>query len=428
MSYGSNHIIWTGTDKGLGFFDLKNRKYHRIHTKLFNSISFLIADGKGRLWICAQNQLYSYIIKENRFTIWNSSDGFPSNEILFAYQKQSNKNHIYLGGSEGLVKINTNIPDTDTQMPKIYLSDILLNGSPCLKDIKENTIKVPWNYNSLSLHLRIKNRDIFQKYLLRYMIESRSKQLIETYDPTLNLSSLSAGNYTIWVSCNTKNGNHTPPKKLINIIVTPPWYKTNWFIGMAAILFIIATAGIGYIYYQRKEQHMKGNMNHFLQAILNDILKNKEEKIPAEENIPTTVSSSNMLVKETNEKRAETEQTQRKNSKEDEEFIARLNMLINENMAGEELSIKFLTDKMAMSRASLYNKVKLLTGLGVNDYINKLRIEKSVYLLTNTNMNINEISYEVGFSYPRYFSTSFKQVKGMTPTRFKEENKRNECQ
>lgn len=424
MSYDNNDIIWTGTDKGLGFFDLKSRKYHRIHTKLFNNISFLIADRKGRLWICAQNQLYSYIIKENKFTIWNSSDGFPSNEILFAYQKQSNKNYIYLGGSEGLVKINTNIPETETQIPEIYLSDILLNGSPYLKKIKENTINIPWNYNSLSIHLRIKNRDIFQKYLLRYIIESRSKQLIETYDPTLNLSSLSAGNYTIRVSCNTKDGNHTTPQKLINIIVTPPWYKTSWFIGIAAILFIITTAGIGYIYFRRKEKYMKGNMNHFLQAILNDILKNKEEKIPVEENIPATELSSNRLVKEKNEKRIETEQSQKKNSKEDEEFIAKLNILINENMAGEELSIKFLTDKMAMSRASLYNKVKLLTGLGVNDYINKLRIEKSVYLLTNTNMNINEISYEVGFSYPRYFSTSFKQVKGMTPTRFKEENKR----
>ena len=93
-----------------------------------------------------------------------------------------------------------------------------------------------------SIHLRIKNRDIFQKYLLRYIIESRSKQLIETYDPTLNLSSLSAGNYTIRVSCNTKDGNHTTPQKLINIIVTPPWYKTSWFIGIAAILFIITTA------------------------------------------------------------------------------------------------------------------------------------------------------------------------------------------
>ena len=121
---------------------------------------------------------------------------------------------------------------------------------------------------------------------------------------------------------------------------------------------------------------------------MNDILKNKEEKIPVEENIPATELSSNRLVKEKNEKRIETEQSQKKNSKEDEEFIAKLNILINENM-------------------------------------NKLSIEKSVYLLTNTNMNINEISYEVGFSYPRYFSTSFKQVKGMTPTRFKEENKRN---
>ena len=54
-----------------------------------------------------------------------------------------------------------------------------------------------------------------------------------------------------------------------------------------------------------------------------------------------------------------------------------------------------------------------------------LYTEKSVYLLTNTNMNINEISYEVGFSCQRHFSTSFKQVKGMTPTQFKEESKRN---
>ena len=395
MSYDNNDIIWTGTDKGLGFFDLKSRKYHRIHTKLFNNISFLIADRKGRLWICAQNQLYSYIIKENKFTIWNSSDGFPSNEILFAYQKQSNKNYIYLGGSEGLVKINTNIPETETQIPEIYLSDILLNGSPYLKKIKENTINIPWNYNSLSIHLRIKNRDIFQKYLLRYIIESRSKQLIETYDPTLNLSSLSAGNYTIRVSCNTKDGNHTTPQKLINIIVTPPWYKTSWFIGIAAILFIITTAGIGYIYFRRKEKYMKGNMNHFLQAILNDILKNKEEKIPVEENIPATELSSNRLVKEKNEKRIETEQSQKKNSKEDEEFIAKLNILINENMAGEELSIKFLTDKMAMSRASLYNKVKLLTGLGVNDYINKLRIEKSVYLLTLSSLSAGNYTIRV---------------------------------
>lgn len=426
MSYDNNRMIWTSTNKGLGFFDLESQKYHRIRTRLFNGISYLIADGKGRLWICAQNHLYSYIIKENRFILWNSSDGFPPNEILFAYQKQSNRDYIYLGGSEGLVKINTDIPYTETQIPEIYLSEILFNGSPSLKKVKENTIKIPWNYNSLSVHFRIKNRDVFQKYLLQYTIEGRGKQSIETYDPVLNLSSLSAGNYSIWVSCNTKNGNRTPSKQLIHIIVTPPWYKTVWFIGVAAVLFIIMTASIGYIHYRRKERNMKGNANYFLQAVLNDMLSSKEEKQRGEEDNFAETPLSDISSKEDDSRLEETgQQTQAKNSKEDEEFLNKLNMLIHENMAGGELSIKFLTDKLAMSRASLYNKVKFLTGLGVNDYINRLRIEKSVFLLTNTNMNINEISYEVGFSYPRYFSTSFKQIKGMTPTRFKEENKKN---
>lgn len=426
MSYDNNRMIWTSTNKGLGFFDLESQKYHRIRTRLFNGISYLIADGKGRLWICAQNHLYSYIIKENRFILWNSSDGFPPNEILFVYQKQSNRDYIYLGGSEGLVKINTDIPYTETQIPEIYLSEILFNGSPSLKKVKENTIKIPWNYNSLSVHFRIKNRDVFQKYLLQYTIEGRGKQSIETYDPVLNLSSLSAGNYSIWVSCNTKNGNRTPSKQLIHIIVTPPWYKTVWFIGVAAVLFIIMTASIGYIHYRRKERNMKGNVNYFLQAVLNDMLSSKEEKQRGEEDNFAETPLSDISSKEDDSRLEETgQQTQAKNSKEDEEFLNKLNMLIHENMAGGELSIKFLTDKLAMSRASLYNKVKFLTGLGVNDYINRLRIEKSVFLLTNTNMNINEISYEVGFSYPRYFSTSFKQIKGMTPTRFKEENKKN---
>lgn len=426
MSYDNNRMIWTSTNKGLGFFDLESQKYHRIRTRLFNGISYLIADGKGRLWICAQNHLYSYIIKENRFILWNSSDGFPPNEILFAYQKQSNRDYIYLGGSEGLVKINTDIPYTETQIPEIYLSEILFNGSPSLKKVKENTIKIPWNYNSLSVHFRIKNRDVFQKYLLQYTIEGRGKQSIETYDPVLNLSSLSAGNYSIWVSCNTKNGNRTPSKQLIHIIVTPPWYKTVWFIGVAAVLFIIMTASIGYIHYRRKERNMEGNVNYFLQAVLNDMLSSKEEKQRGEEDNCAETPLSDISSKEDDSRLEETgQQTQAKNSKEDEEFLNKLNMLIHENMAGGELSIKFLTDKLAMSRASLYNKVKFLTGLGVNDYINRLRIEKSVFLLTNTNMNINEISYEVGFSYPRYFSTSFKQIKGMTPTRFKEENKKN---
>ena len=407
MTYDNNHIIWTGTDKGLGYFDLKTKKYHYIATKLFNSVSFLTFDGKGRLWICAQNMLFSYAINNNKFTIWDSSDGFLPNEILCTYQKAINKDFIYLGGAEGLVKINTDIPNHLIKTPEIFLTDIVYNGSPLARNSGNKKIKIPWDYNSLSIKLGLKNNDLFEENMLRYTIVGRRTVHIESYDQTLNLSSLSPGNYEIWVSCITKNGSYTKPIRLVDIFITSPWYRTGWFVGILGFIFICITVGISYIIYRRKEQDMRGSMINFIQAALYNTLKDKVEK-RQQHNPPSPMTS---LLEPTI-------------SKQDEEFLTKLNKIIYENLSGEELSIQFLTEVMAMSRASLYKKVKTLTGMGVNDYINRLRIERSVYLLTNTDLSVSEIAYEVGFSYPRYFSTSFKNIKGVTPTRFKEDNKK----
>lgn len=58
--------------------------------------------------------------------------------------------------------------------------------------------------------------------------------------------------------------------------------------------------------------------------------------------------------------------------------------------------------------------------MGANEYVNKLRIEKSMELLRNTEMSITEIAERMGFSSSRYFSTAFKKYTGITPTQFKE--------
>lgn len=107
----------------------------------------------------------------------------------------------------------------------------------------------------------------------------------------------------------------------------------------------------------------------------------------------------------------------------DEEFMLKLNKLIHENISSGELDVKFLTTQMGMSRTPLYAKLKALTNMGVNDYINMIRIEKASMLLINSTMNITEISEALGFEYPRHFSTLFKQMKGMSPSQFRQENK-----
>ena len=103
----------------------------------------------------------------------------------------------------------------------------------------------------------------------------------------------------------------------------------------------------------------------------------------------------------------------------DEEFMLKLNKLIYDNLSSRELDVKFLTTQMGMSRTPLYAKLKALTNMGVNDYINMIRIDKACQLLVGSSMNITEISETVGFEYPRHFSTLFKQLKGMPPSQYR---------
>ena len=108
-------------------------------------------------------------------------------------------------------------------------------------------------------------------------------------------------------------------------------------------------------------------------------------------------------------------------SNADETFLLKLNTLISENLSNPELDVAFLASNMCISRSLLFNKVKTLTGMGIIDYVNKLRIDKAVVLLTTSTMNITEISEVLGFSSLRYFSKVFKSIKGEIPSTFKKE-------
>ncbi len=107
-------------------------------------------------------------------------------------------------------------------------------------------------------------------------------------------------------------------------------------------------------------------------------------------------------------------------SKADEDFVQKLNALIHEHIAEPKLNVAFIAVEMGMSRASLYNKMKELLNIGVNDYINRLKLEKAAELLVSQpEMSIADIAASVGFSSQRYFATSFKQYKGVSPREFK---------
>ena len=114
-------------------------------------------------------------------------------------------------------------------------------------------------------------------------------------------------------------------------------------------------------------------------------------------------------------------------SSADEDFLNRLNKIISNNIDNDQIGIPFLCTELGVSRATLYNKLKALTGMGANDYITKLRMEQAIRLIVHSKLSINEIADRTGFSTPRYFSTVFKQYTGCSPTQYKEKKSVNQA-
>ena len=65
---------------------------------------------------------------------------------------------------------------------------------------------------------------------------------------------------------------------------------------------------------------------------------------------------------------------------------------------------------------------KEYTGENFSSYLKNFRIDKSKKLLGNLDMNINEISREVGFEDARRFARVFKEETGITPTAWREKH------
>ena len=74
---------------------------------------------------------------------------------------------------------------------------------------------------------------------------------------------------------------------------------------------------------------------------------------------------------------------------------------------------------MNMSRTVLYTKLKALTGQNLSEFIRMIRLKKSGQLLIQTQMNISQIAFEVGFNDLKYFRECFKEYFEVTPSEYK---------
>ena len=98
--------------------------------------------------------------------------------------------------------------------------------------------------------------------------------------------------------------------------------------------------------------------------------------------------------------------------------LERVIKYIDDNLS-EDLSIKKITEQTYISKSSLYLLFEKNFNMTIGEYINNARIKRAEVILATTDLDIESVSNEVGFSSQSYFSKTFKRIKGLSPKQFR---------
>ena len=88
----------------------------------------------------------------------------------------------------------------------------------------------------------------------------------------------------------------------------------------------------------------------------------------------------------------------------------------------ESLTLEEVAGHVQLSPYYFSKLFKDEAGMTFIEWLTSFRIEQAKKLLDDTNLSLKEISYEVGYHNPNYFSRVFKKMVGKAPTDYRREH------
>lgn len=453
----SSGVLWVGTNGGglnrlvpAASPDSATFMRYREADGLPNDVVLgILEDDRGNLWLSTNKGLSRFDPKTEVFKNFDAKDGLQGDEFNRGAFCKSRSGEMFFGGNHGFNVFHPAEIRESFHVPAVVLTGFLVQNRPVpigplpdgrilLKKSITETEAITLSYRDsvfsfefAALHFANPSRNSFA-YKMVGLETEWNRVGSRNY---VSYSTLPPGDYLFRVIGANSDGAWNETGAAIRITITPPFWKTWWFLAISVILLLMALLTV-HIYQVRqailkerrkyeKTQIKDEKAEQYLNTILEYLQKEKPylrhdltlRKLAQMINIPHHFVSQII------------------NTRLNKIFFDFINqyrieeavkILTHAHFQGKQKSIRHVADEVGFNSQSAFNRAfKKHTGKTPSDFMNHHRIETAKTKLLDPDQkwkSIRQIAEEVGFASQTAFNRGFKLITRQTPSQYRKTN------
>jgi signal transduction histidine kinase/ligand-binding sensor domain-containing protein len=282
--------MWVNSfNNGVYVIDLDQnppRLTERITTRtglIDNTVYATIPDNNDNVWITHNSGLTRYNLHDHKFIHFSVSEGLQGEEFNRLAFASTYTGEIAIGGTNGINVFAPGKISIKTAIARVRLVDVTafavrsFDAGPMYVPLLDglSQLKVAHDYNSLRFSFFVPDYREPSRIEVSYKLEPFDKDWVATDKfYTHTYANLLPGTYTFAVKAVSLSGDETVSTVRIN--VTPPYWKTWWFLGLAAVVVSFLVYSVIYSRIQSNKRETR-RLEALLKSRTREIEQSREE-------------------------------------------------------------------------------------------------------------------------------------------------------
>jgi len=239
-------FIWLCTANGLIKWNKKELRSEKVYTTAdglpSEIVSSVLRDAAGNLWLGTNKGLCRLNVTTGETFTFDFRDGLPSNEFNAGCTVDEDGT-IYMGTLHGLISFNPKRIETYQYQPHVVITGLtVLNKKWLTEEEIFYTDEITLSYREYFFGIEFSAMDYtcVEKTKYRYRMSGFNENWVELGEKNyLSFTNLDQGNYVLEIQACNAHGIWSTQSATIGITISPPFWKTSWFISLCILLIVV---------------------------------------------------------------------------------------------------------------------------------------------------------------------------------------------